>query len=100
MHGDSWTVTSLFGALVGAALSLYVNVSLAKRKIGRWDFNSTVSLVTSLGAFGKRQQETWRRAGYSEEEASTITDYQLFSLMEMPLRFVASAILLVLMSLS
>lgn len=62
MHGDGLTVIVFLGALVGAALSLYVNVSLAK------------------------------------EEASTITDYQLFSLMEMPLGFVASVILVVVMS--
>jgi hypothetical protein len=99
MHGDSLTVIVFLGALVGAALSLYVNISLARKKIGRWDSNSTVWFVMSLGAFGKRQRETWRRTGYSEEEASTIIDYQLFSLMEMPLGFIASVILVVVMGL-
>jgi hypothetical protein len=99
MHGDGLTVIIFLGALTGAGLSLYVNISLAKKKIGRWDSNSTALFVMSLGAFGKRQRETWQRTGYSEEEASTIIDYQLFSLMEMPLGFVASAILVVVMSL-
>ena len=63
MHGDSLTVIVFLGALAGAALSLYVNISLARKKIGRWDSNSTVWFVMSLGAFGKRQRETWRTDG-------------------------------------
>jgi|LakMenEpi03Aug12_release.lakeMendotaPanAssembly.Ray.scaffolds.fasta_scaffold3558516_1 hypothetical protein len=98
MHGDGATVIIFLASLVGAVIALSVNICLARNKIGRWEPNSTVHFVMSIGAFGARQRQSWLNAGYSEKEADAIIDYQLFSLLEMPLGFVASAILLFVLS--
>lgn len=98
MHGDGLTAIIFLASLVGAVIALSVNICLAKNKIGRWDSNSTVHFVMTIAAFGPRQRQSWLNEGYSEKEADTIIDYQLFSLMEMPVGFVASVILLVVLS--
>jgi hypothetical protein len=52
----------------------------------------------SISAFGERHRALWRQAGYLQKEANRIIDYQLFCLLEMPLGFVASVILVVVTS--
>ena len=75
-------------------IALWINIKLARAKVRRWDFNSTVLFVMSVGNFGEKQRAMWQqKGGYDEREANVIIDYQLFSLFEMPIGFGLSGIL-------
>lgn len=81
-------------SLLGMALSLLVNIWLTKTKIGRWDSNSTLWFVLSIGQFGSKANEIWLgKAGFREEEVSTIVQHQFLSLLGGILSFFASAAL-------
>jgi hypothetical protein len=80
--------------LLFAMVSLWLNIRLSKSKIGRWNSNSTVRFVMSVGNVGEKQVEMWQRTGgYSEAEANEIIKHQLLSMLGVFLGFLASAIL-------
>jgi hypothetical protein len=96
MHGDGLVVVILLGTFLGVVMALWINIRLAKAKVKRWDFNSTVLFVMSVGNFGKKQRTMWQqKGGYDERDANVIIEYQLFSLIEMLVGFVLSGILAV-----
>jgi hypothetical protein len=83
-------VVGLFGIVV----AIIVNVKLAKRNLARWDHNSTIWFILSLGSFGQRQREIWRRnCGFSDEEVETAMKYQMLCLFELPIGFFVCALL-------
>ena len=95
MHENAMVAIGFLGALAGAVTALSVNIALVKRKLSRWDANSSIWFVMTIGNFGDKQRGMWqRRCGYGRGESDVIMKYQLLCLLEMPIGFVLSAILL------
>jgi hypothetical protein len=96
MRGDGLAVLGFFCSVVGAAVALWLNIRWVKSKVQRWDGNSTVLFIMSLGNFGQKQRDMWRRrAGYNSDEANVIIKYQLLGLLGVFLGFCASTILVI-----
>ena len=94
MRGDFVVFPMFLGTVIFAIISLWVNIKLARARVGRWDSNSTARFVMSVGNFGDKQVAMWRQVGgYSESEAYTIIGYQLLSLLGMLLGFFVSVVL-------
>ena len=94
MRGDLVVFPMFLVTLLLAAISFWINIRLAKAKIGRWESSSTVWFLMSAGNFGQKQVAFWQRnAGYSQEEAYTIIGYQLLSVLGAVLGFFVSALL-------
>jgi hypothetical protein len=95
MDGNGLIAIGLIVSILGIVAALWLNIHIVKRKVGRWDSNSTIWFVMSIGNFGIKQVDMWkRRAGYDEGEASLIIRYQTLCLLEMPLGFIAYGIVL------
>jgi hypothetical protein len=93
MTPNELTLLLFVSALFGAILALVLNVRIVKSKIKGWNSNSTIWFVLSVGNFGQRQVDMWkRRGGYNDDEAKIIIKYQLLCLIEMPIAFFACAI--------
>jgi hypothetical protein len=76
------------------AIATWVNVRIVKSKVQAWKSSSVVWFVASLGQFGTRQIEFWkRREGYDEHEARIIIKYQLLCFVEIPVGVVTVFIL-------
>ena len=72
-------VTAFVLALIAWKLLIITFVKKARRSVARWDSNSTIWFVMTLGNFGARQIEVWKcRAGYGADEAKIITRYQVW----------------------
>ena len=94
MHENGLVAIGFLGTLAGAVTALSVNIALMRRKLSRWDANSSIWFVMSIGNFGEKQRAMWqRRAGYGREESDVIIKYQLLCLLEIPIGFFLSAIL-------
>jgi len=86
-------VIGLVSTLFGAVLSIYAGIMAAKRRVTKWDSNSAVWFVMSIGNFGERQIKKWKHWGYDEAEARILIKYQTLSLLGCPIGFVASGTL-------
>ncbi|UPK29428.1 hypothetical protein [Bradyrhizobium sp. 195] len=94
VRGDFVVFPMFLLTVIFAIISLWVNIKLARARVGRWDSNSTARFMMSVGNFGDRQVAMWRRVGgYSETEANTIIGYQFLSLAGMLLGFFVSVVL-------
>ena len=92
------SLTIFVSALLSAFLSFLLNIKILKRKLKRWDGNSTIYFIMSLTngmSVNKQKKERWKVVhGYNEEESATILRSQTICLIEMLAGFVASAWLL------
>lgn len=81
-----------------AILCMALNVRLVRRRVGRWNANSTVWFVMSLSnSLSTRADRTraWREMyGYTIEEANRIMNYQLACVAEIIVGFLLTASLL------
>jgi hypothetical protein len=79
---DGWLVVLAFiSSVVASAFIISMGIRAAKRRVTRWDSNSTIWFIMTIGNFGERQVDVWRRrAGYDEETAGTIIRYQILCL--------------------
>jgi hypothetical protein len=95
MHENGLVAIGFLGTLAGAVTAFSVNVALVRRKLRRWDANSSIWFVMSVGNFGEKQRAMWqRKAGYGREESDVIMKYQLLCLLEILIGFLLSAFLL------
>jgi hypothetical protein len=94
MHENALVAIGFVGTLAGAVTALSVNIALVRRKLRRWNANSSILFVMSVGNFGEKQRAMWqRKAGYGREEADVIIKYQLLCLLEILIGFFLSTIL-------
>jgi hypothetical protein len=94
MHENELVAIGFLGALAGVVTAFSVNIALVRRKLSRWDANSSIWFIMSIGNFGEKQRAMWqRKAGYDREESDVIIRYQILCLLEMPIGFFLSAIL-------
>ena len=69
-----WFLLTLFGWLLVIRRSLIA----AKRRVTSWNSNLYTWFIVSLGGFGQRQIENWKRwGGYDEDQAKIIIKYQM-----------------------
>jgi len=69
-----WFLLSLFGGL----LVIWTSLTAAKRKVTSGNSNLFPWFIISLGGFGPRQIENWKRwGGYDEDQAKIIIKYQV-----------------------
>lgn len=69
-----WFVLSLIGSI----FVIWTSLCTVKRKVARWNGNSSVSFVMTIGGFGQRQINSWKRLGrYDDDVAKIIIRYQL-----------------------
>ena len=80
--------------IVGLIVSARIAIRATKQRIARWDSNSSVLFIVTMGGLGNRQVRMWqRRGGYSEGQAKTIIGYQLLAVLGPLIGFLGSAIL-------
>jgi hypothetical protein len=66
-------------SLFGSIFVIWASLKAVKRRVTRWDNNSYTLFITSLGSFGQRQIENWKRwGGYDDDQAKLIIKYQAF----------------------
>jgi hypothetical protein len=77
---DGWLIVLGFlFCLFFYGLFIWMSIRTARREVTRWDGNSTIWFIRSIGNFGKPQIEMWkRRAGYDEDQAKIIIKYQMW----------------------
>jgi hypothetical protein len=91
-------VVLLFTALLGAFLSIWLNLRILRRKTQKWKGGNLVALfVFSLGSFRTKQSELWTQQGFTDDEARMILRQQLFCLFELPVGFVVGCVLSILL---
>jgi hypothetical protein len=91
MTPNQLTLLLFLSAILGVILALVLNVRIVRSKIRRWDSNSTIWFVLSIGNFGQKQVDMWkRRGGYNDDEARIIIRYQLWCLIEIPVAFLCA----------
>ena len=96
MHEGALATIGFLVTLAGAVTALSVNIALVRRRLRRWDANSSILFVMSVGNFGERQRAMWqRKAGYRRDEADVIMKHQLLCLIEIVVGFVLSPFLLI-----
>jgi hypothetical protein len=95
MSSDAPLTFLLFAATLTAfALTIVVNVKLAKKMIMRWGSNSTVWFMVGLGGSPQRQLDVWKsRCGFTDEEARVARKYQWLCVLEMFLGFLVCFLL-------
>ena len=87
-------VVLLCVALIGAFLSIWLNIRALKRKIPNWKSgNFNAQFVFSLGSFKTGQQDLWTEQGLTEDDAKVILRQQLFCLFELPIGFFVGCVL-------
>jgi hypothetical protein len=66
-------------------LSVWLNIRLARQRVGKWDSNSTIWFVASLAQIWPRTSaRSWNKhANYAESDAKTIRKFQNLCLIEM-----------------
>jgi hypothetical protein len=65
-------------SLFGCVLVIWACLAAVKRRLTRWNSNLYVWFIMSLGGFGQRQIENWKRWGeYDEDQAKIIIKYQV-----------------------
>jgi hypothetical protein len=78
-------------SLFGSTFVIWTGLRAVKRLVARWDGSSTASFVMTIGGFGQRQLDTWKRqARCDEDEAKIIIKYQLLCWFGMILWVLAS----------
>src|SRR5882762_7701080 len=78
----------------GVAWIFLISVSIraVRRKVLRWDRNSTIWFIVTLGNCFVGQVERWKNlAGYDEAQARIIIRHQIWCLLGLFLAFGASA---------
>jgi hypothetical protein len=56
MHEDALVTIGFIGTLLGSAIAIWVNIALLKARLGKWDANSSIWFVMSVGDFGEKQR--------------------------------------------
>ena len=90
---DGWLVVlQILLTVVVSGFVISMGLRASRRKLPRWDGNSTILFIMTLGNFGAKHIELWRRSGgYDEGQARTITKYQLLCVFGTFLAFLGSA---------
>ena len=86
-------VVGFLTALTGMILALWLNIRIVRNRLSKWTGDLAVLFIFSVGSIDKRKRELWTERGFSEDEANMIIKQQLACLFEMPIGFVAGAIL-------
>jgi hypothetical protein len=69
-----WFVMNLFGAIS----VIWASLCAVKRRVTIWDGNSSVWFIITIGGFGRRQTNFWKRQErYDDDVARIVTRYQL-----------------------
>jgi hypothetical protein len=92
MTGDGpGPVAIAFGlTLLGAVAAFRTNIQIAKRKVNKWDSNSTIWFIMAIGV-GEPALKFWKdKVGYSEDEARLINKYQWLCVGEIFIGFLLS----------
>jgi hypothetical protein len=89
---DGWLIVFCFlSTVVASAFVIAAAIRATRRKVARWDGNSTSWFIVTIGGFGAKQIDSWKRVGqYDEEQAKIIYGYQLISLLGIFLSFAGS----------
>lgn len=78
MSGGGLIVLCFLLSLFGCALVIWACLSAVKRRVPRWNSNLYAWFIMTLGGFGQRQIENWKRwGGYDEAQAKIIIKYQV-----------------------
>lgn len=78
--------------LLGAFVALRTNVQLAKKKVSKWDSNSSIWFIMAIGV-GEPALKFWTdKVGYSEAEARLINKYQWLCVGEIFIGFLLSGL--------
>jgi hypothetical protein len=90
---NGWlVVVQLLLTLVVSGFGVSKGVRAARRKVSKWDGNSTSLFIMTLGNFGAKHIDLLRRSGgYNEDEAKIIANYQLLCVFGVFLAFFGSA---------
>ena len=76
---EGWlTLLILLPCVVAYPFIIWISIKVTRRKVMRWNSNSTIWFVMSMGNFGAKQIEMWRREGYDEYQARTIIKNQMW----------------------
>jgi hypothetical protein len=89
---DGWLIVLWFlSCLVAWVLVIWASIRVIKRKMERWNSNSAILFIMTIGNFGERQIDMWRRrGGYDERQAKIIIRYQAWCLLGLFLAFGAT----------
>jgi hypothetical protein len=89
---DGWLIVCwFFSSVFLSALAIWKCVVAARRRIVGWDSSSTIWFIMTIGNFGDRQIDVWkRRGGYDEIQAKIIIRFQMLCLLGIVLAAIAS----------
>lgn len=92
---DGWLIVLCFlSSVVASAFVISTAIRATRRKVTRWDGNSTSWFIMTIGNFGAKQIESWRRiGGYDEDQARIIIRHQMLCAFGMFLSYAGSVAL-------
>jgi hypothetical protein len=74
-----WLIVLCFlWRVIASGFVISNRIGAVKRKLTKWDSNSTIWFIISMGNFGAPQIDMWgRRCGYDEDQAKIMVKHQM-----------------------
>ena len=89
---DGWLIVLCsLSCVVASAFVISAAIRATRRKVTGWYGNSTSWFIMTIGNFGAKQIDSWRRVGgYDEDQARIIIRHQMLCVFGMFLAYAGS----------